>query len=141
MTRPLLLLALAGCAADPALECDGHASSRPEHLWCAAHRDIVLRFVKSTSDVDGRRARLEWFRSTFYVGIAKLPTEDAVLERVASIEKEMPGFARLFQQEHLWAVRDGGELNPDLRLPLMMAGFRHAVVQLDRELNPRQGVR
>ncbi len=141
MKRAAFLFALAGCAADPALECDLHASSRPEHLWCAAHRDIVLRFVSSTSDVDGRRARLEWFRSTFYTGIAKLATEDAVLERVASLEKEMPGFARLFQQEHLWAVRDGGELNPDLRLPLMKAGFRHAVALLDRELNPRPGER
>ncbi len=141
MPRALLLLVLAGCAVDPAMECDLHAASRPEHLWCASHRDIVLRFVKSTSDPDGRRARLEWFRSSFYTGIVKIESEDLILERVASLEKEMPGFARLFRQEHLWASRDCGDLNPDLRVPLMKSGFRHAVALLDRDLNPRQGER
>ena len=141
MRRAVALLLLAGCAADPALECDGHSSSRPEGVWCAAHRDILLRFVRSTSDVDGRRARLQWFRSSFYPAIEKLESEDAISARVAGMEKEMPGFARLCGQEHFWAVRDCGELNPDLRLPLMKAGFRHAMALLDRELNPGQGER
>lgn len=133
MKPAALLLLLAGCAADPALECDGVSTSSPEGIWCGAHRDILLRFVRSTSDVDGRRARLAWFRKAFYAAIEKTEHEDVVMGLVASLEKEMPTFTKLFQQEHFWAVRDTGEMNPDRRLPLMKAGFRHAMAVLERE--------
>jgi hypothetical protein len=137
------LLLLAGCVTpDLALECDHHASSSNEGRWCAAHRDLVLRFVRATGDPDGRRSRLHWFRSIFFPAVEKASSEDVVAQLVASMEKETPTFVRIFQQEHLWAVRDTGELNPDRRLPLMLAGFRHAIVVLDRELvGGRQGER
>jgi hypothetical protein len=129
-------VALAGCAADPSLECDAHGGS--EGLWCRAHKDLVTRFVRSTNDVEGRRARLQWFRASFYPKIARLESEDAITQAVVSLEKEMPTFFRLYQQEHLWASRDTGEMNPDRRVPLLKAGFRHAVAELERELHPRR---
>jgi hypothetical protein len=131
-----LCLALAGCAADPALECD--ARTGDEALWCRAHKDVVLRFVRSTNDVDGRRARLAWFRASFYPKIEKVESEDAITQAVVALEKEMPSFCRIYQQEHLWAGRDTGLMNPDRRLPLLKAGFRHAAVELERELHPRR---
>ena len=137
MARAALALAvLAGCAGDPALECDRYAASSSEGLWCAAHRNIVLRFVRSTTDLDGRRARLNWFRSTFYAAIAKTDNADTIHQLALSLEKEMPTFHGIYTQEHLWAVRDRGPMNPDLLGPLMKAGFRHAVVELERELHP-----
>lgn len=134
MRAAALLVLVAGCAADPSLECD--AQGGDAGLWCRAHRDAVLRFVRSTSDADGRRARLEWFRSTFYPAILKVENDDTIHQLVLSMEKEMPTFVRLYSQEHFWAVRDCGQLNPDLRGPLMKAGFRHAIAELERELHP-----
>jgi hypothetical protein len=134
--RALALLLVAGCAADPALECERYAESSPEHLWCSAHKNAVLRFVRSTSDLDGRRARLNWFRSSFYAAIAKTENEETIHQLALSLEKEMPTFYGIYTQEHLWAVRDRGPMNPDLLGPLMKAGFRHAVAELERELHP-----
>lgn len=134
MRRAVLLAALAGCAADPALECEAYGGDAA--LWCRAHKDALLRFVRSTTDADGRRARLNWIRSTFYPAIAKVESEDTIHQLVLSLEKEMPTFTGFYKQEHLWAVRDCGHLNPDLRGPLMKAGFRHAVAELERELHP-----
>lgn len=131
-----LLALLGACVApDPELECDRYATSSPQSRWCGAHRDLVLRFVRMPTDVDGRRARLEWVRSTFYPAVAKATSEDTITALVATLEKEMPTFTRIFNQEHFWAERDAGELNPDLRLPLMLGGFRHAVALLERELH------
>lgn len=134
MRRAAILLVLAGCAADSALECD--AQGGDAGLWCRAHKDVVLRFVRSTTDADGRRARLNWIRSTFYPAIAKVDNDDTIHQLVLSMEKEMPTFTGIYKQERLWAVRDAGHLNPDLRGPLMKAGFRHAVAELERELHP-----
>ena len=129
-----LLAALAGCAADPPLECDRQTGEAA--VWCHAHKEAVLRFVRSTTDVEGRRARLQWFRATFYPAIAKVENADTIHQLVLTMEKEMPTFSKIYQREHLWAVRDCGQLNPDLLGPLMKAGFRHAVVELERELHP-----
>lgn len=139
----VLLVLLGACAsAHPELECDRFAGSSQEARWCGAHRDAILRFVRQTSDVDGRRARLQWVRGTFYPAVVQADSEDVVVALVRSLEKEMPTFTRLFDQEHFWAVRDCGEMNPDHRLPLLLGGIRHAVALLDRELNPApQGAR
>ena len=131
-----LLLALAGCAGDPALECERYSASSPEGAWCAAHKNAVLRFVRSTTDLDGRRARLKWFRFEFYPAIAKTENMDTIHELALSLEKEMPTFYQFYTQEHLWAVRDQAGMNPTLFAPLMKAGFRHAVAELERELHP-----
>jgi hypothetical protein len=137
MRPALVALALvAGCAGDPALECERHSATSPEGVWCSAHKNAVLRFVRSTTDVDGRRARLKWFRFEFYPAIAKVENADTIHQLALSLEKEMPTFHRFYTQEHLWAVRDTAGMNPDLRAPLMKAGFRHAVVELERELHP-----
>ena len=139
MRRPaaLLMALLGGCLApDPLLECDHHASGSAETLWCGAHRDAILRFVRLPADDDGRRSRLEWVRSTFYPAAAKASSEETVAILVSTLEKEMPTFTRIFSQEHFWAMRDTGEMKSELRLPLMLAGFRHAIGVLDRELNP-----
>ena len=136
MRRGLAILIVAGCASDPGLECERYSASSPQGLWCAAHKNAALRFVRSTNDVDGRRARLSWFRSTFYAAIAKTENADTIHQLAMSVEKEMPTFHRFYAQEHLWAVRDAGPMNPDLQGPLMKAGFRHAVVELERELHP-----
>ncbi|HEX7901791.1 MAG TPA: hypothetical protein VF950_28800 [Planctomycetota bacterium] len=136
MRRGVSILLLAGCAGDPALECERYSASSAEGAWCAAHRNAVLRFVRSTTDVEGRRARLKWFRFEFYPAIAKTDRMDTIHELALSLEKEMPTFHRFYTQEHLWAVRDSSQMNPDLFGPLMKAGFRHAVVELERELHP-----
>lgn len=130
----LALPLLAACAADPALECDTHGGQAA--LWCHAHRNAVLRYVRSTSDLDGRRSRLNWIRSTFYPSVQKVEKDDVLHALILTLEKEMPAFVRIYEQEHFWAVRDTGELNPELRGPLMKKGFRHAVVELERELHP-----
>lgn len=132
----LALPLIAACAAaDPALECEGYAGERA--LWCHAHKNALLRFARSTSDLDGRRSRLNWLRSTFYPAIHKVENDDAIHALIMTLEKEMPTFVRLYEQERFWAVRDSGQLNPDLRGPLMKAGFRHAIAELERELHPR----
>lgn len=135
MRRWILALPLwAGCAADPALECDGHGGQAA--LWCHAHKNAVLRFVRSTSDLDGRRSRLNWFRSAFYPSLQKLEKDDEIHALVMTLQKEMPTFVRIYEQERFWAARDSGELAPDLRGPLVKKGFRHAVAELERELHP-----
>jgi len=130
----LALPVLAACASDPSLECDSQGGQAA--VWCHAHKNAVLRFVRSTSDLDGRRSRLNWFRSTFYPSVQKLEKDDVIHALIMTLEKEMPTFVRLYEQEHFWAARDSGELNPDLRGPLMKTGFRHAVAELERELHP-----
>ena len=142
LARAALLLALAGCAGDPALECERYSATSNEGLWCAAHKNAVLRFVRSTTDVEGRRARLKWFRFEFYPAIAKTDSMDTIHELALTLEKEMPTFCRFYTQEHLWAVRDTGELNPVVRGPLMkalgtaqerIAAFKYALMTDDED--------
>ena len=74
----------------------------------------------------------------FYPAIAKTENMDTIHELALSLEKEMPTFYQFYTQEHLWAVRDQGGMNPTLLAPLMKAGFRHAVAELERELHPQR---
>jgi hypothetical protein len=131
---PFLLALLAACASpDPELCCDAYPPASDEARYCTAHRDAVLRFVRTPGDPDARRGRLEWFRK-FHAAVSKTRHEEIITQSVMAFEKEMPTWVRIYDQEHFWASRDTNLPGDERRARLILEGFRHAVVELDREL-------
>jgi hypothetical protein len=131
------VLSLAACASpDPELPCEAWPPSSDPGRYCAAHRDAVLRFVRIPEDPEARRARLEWFRK-FYAAVEKTRRDEVITQAVMAFEKEMPNWVRIYDQEHFWASRDTHIASDELRASLILGGFRHAMVVLERELAPK----
>jgi hypothetical protein len=129
----VLLASVAGCAADPALRCDTYAASSDEGKFCAYHRSAVLRFVRMPADPAQRRVRLESIRK-FHGAVRDTRREDVITQAVLSLDKELPDWVRLYQEEHFWAARDCGIPVDEDRARLILDGFAHAIAELDREL-------
>lgn len=128
----LLLAAVAGCARDPGLCCDGFSPTEDAGVYCHAHKDAVLRFVRAGSDPGERRGRLEWFKGVLQ-DLEPLADSDAIHERLSRHEKTRAEFWKEYDQQHFWAGRDT-VLGLERRGELMKCGFRHAVYLLGREL-------
>jgi len=132
LSTAAVLLSGSGCASDPANCCDRYGPTDDNGIYCLAHKDAVLRFVKEPPDPEQRRARLEWFRLTLKT-LEPLEDSDEVDATLSRLEKERPDFWRAYSAQHFWAGRDTN-LPLKLRGELMKCGFRHAVHQLGREL-------
>ncbi|MBV8881624.1 MAG: hypothetical protein JO332_16830 [Planctomycetaceae bacterium] len=129
------LAVAAGCGSDPRRCCDAYSSTEEKGIYCLAHRDAVLRFVREPRDPEQRRARLDWFR-TFSRTLAALEDSDAIDARIAPLEKDRPEFWREYSKQHFWAGRDTN-LSLQVRGELMKCGFTHAVHELELDLSPR----
>lgn len=128
------LAAAAGCAPNPVGCCDGYISQDEKGVYCIAHKDVVLRFVREPKDPEQRHQRLAWFK-TFLKELEPLGDSDALDAKIQSIRKERPEFWKQYSTQHFWAGRDTN-LSLDRRGELMKCGFRHGVTQLDAELGP-----
>lgn len=135
----LLLIAVAlgfaaGCVTQPPGCCDAYSATDEKGLYCLAHRDVVLRFVREPADAAQRRLRLDWFK-TFLKTLEPLEDSDEVDAKIQAIQKARPEFWKQYSPQHFWAGRDTN-LGPERRGQLMKCGFKHAVTQLEAELDP-----
>jgi len=139
MMRPIvsiaaaaLLEAIAGCAMEPSGCCDGYLSTDQKGIYCLAHKDVVLRFVREPQDPAQRAARLSWFKA-FLKELQPLEDSDQIDAKIQSVEKQHPEFLNQYTKQHFWAGRDT-LLPDDVRGQLMKCGFGHAVTILEAEL-------
>jgi len=128
----LLLAAASGCSVDPDRCCDAFSASEDKGIYCLAHQDAVLRFVREPQDPEQRRERLAWFTSVQKT-LEPLEDSDEVDARLASFQKTHPEFWKEYAKQHFWAGRDTN-LGLQVRGELMKCGFRHAVSTLEKEL-------
>lgn len=131
----LLLASAAGCAArDPDFCCDAFSASDDNGIYCNAHKDAVLRFVKDGRTPEERRGRLEWFKGILKE-IEPLEDSDQIHERLLRFEKSRPEFWVQYDTQHFWAGRDTN-LGLERRGQLMKCGFRHGIRQIEIESAP-----
>jgi hypothetical protein len=122
-------LAWIGCARDPENCCDAFSPSEDAGIYCLAHRDAVLRFVRAGEGPVEQGARLEWVRSVLKK-IEPLKTSDEVDAYLVGLEPQQPKFVGEYDKQHFWAGRDTN-LGVERRGELMKCGFRHAVHELE----------
>lgn len=129
----LACLTLSACQADPRRCCDQYSPTGPRGVFCLAYRQAVTRYVQGGKDLEAQRQRLAKFKA-FYATIA-LELDDDVLNRRVQ-DCGIPEFLEQFNRERLWASRDTS-ISIDERAALIHDGFRHAVYELEGELDRR----
>src|SRR5262249_55829411 len=122
-------LAWVGCARDPGKCCDAFSPNEDAGIYCTAHKDAVLRFVREARDPAERLGRLHWFEDVLKK-IEPMPTSDEIHAYLATFEKDHPEFWIEYDKQHFWAGRDTN-LGLQFRGELMKGGFRHAVTELE----------
>jgi hypothetical protein len=131
----LLLASAAGCAQrDPSLCCDAFSPTDDNGIYCNAHKDAVVRFVRDGRTPEEKRGRLEWFRGVLKE-IEPLEDSDQIHDRLARFEKSRPEFWVQYDKQHFWAGRDTN-LGLERRGRLMKCGFRHGIHAIELELAP-----
>ncbi|HUR38405.1 MAG TPA: hypothetical protein VM222_02875 [Planctomycetota bacterium] len=135
MIRPWfagLLLAVSGCAVDPGNCCDSFSPADDRGIYCLAHRDAVVRFVRLSKDPAERRARLDWIIS-FLKPLESLEDSDALDAAIAPTEQSKPEFWAQYAKQHFWAGRDTN-LSLKTRGDLMKCGFRTGIHAMENDL-------
>lgn len=128
----VLVLALSACAADPRRCCDSLSPAEDKGIYCHAHKDAILRFVRDGAGAAEQRGRLDWFQGVLKE-LEPLQDSDEVHDRLSRFQKSRPEFWVEYEKHHFWAGRDTN-LGLERRGELMKCGFRHAVHLLELEL-------
>lgn len=124
----LLLPMMIGCASQK-LCCGDYPPNTDAAVYCNDHRDVVVKFVKSTTDIDERKRRLETFKR-FYDTV-KLCRNLACLESWIYADETMPGFSQRYALDHEAAEQLTRILREDDKRKLIMCGFKNAIESLE----------
>ncbi|MCB0312450.1 MAG: hypothetical protein KDH84_04155 [Calditrichaeota bacterium] len=124
----LLILVLMSCASQK-LCCSDYQPDTDAALYCNDHRDVVVKFVKSTTDIDERKRRLETFKR-FYDTV-KLCRTLSCLESWIYDDETMPGFSQRYALDHEAAEQLTHILREDDKRKLIMCGFKNAIESLE----------
>lgn len=131
LAAPVLLL-LAGCARDPGNCCDEFGSADDRGVYCNAHKEGILQFVRGGATPAERKGRLDWFKGVLKA-VEPMKSSDEIHAHLAQFETSRPEFWTPYEKHHFWAARDTN-LSPVRWGDLMKCGFRHAVHVLESEL-------
>lgn len=96
------------------------------------HRDAVVKFVKSTIDLEERKARLEAFKKLY--GTIKLCRTLQCIESWIYANQEIPRFSQRYALDHEYAEQTTQILREKDRRELLMCGFRDAIKSLENNL-------
>lgn len=123
-----VLLTLMSCASQK-LCCSNYPPNTDAAVYCNDHRDVVVKFVKSTTDIEERRRRLENFKR-FYDTV-KLCRTLACLESWIYADETMPGFSQRYALDHEAAEQLTRILREEDKRKLIMCGFNNAIESLE----------